>query len=208
MAEGRDIDRTYKVGRVLAEYDLDDLHERLPQLWVDEEISLRDLAERINVAVVDRALERAGEDPLSGEAENVYGLLTGDDVSAGVRIQQRNRLERAGIDVDGLENDFVTHQAVHTYLTKALDVSKATGEDTDPVEKRKVRIQRLRSRLDAVLDQSLTELSDAGELSLGRFDTTVSLQIYCDDCGTQYELSELLARGGCNCSSEVDDGRE
>lgn len=200
MTEGREIDRTYKVGRVLSEYDLVDLHERLPELWVDEEISLRDLAERINVAAVNQALERADEDPLEGEAQNVYDLLTGDDVSAGVRIQQRNRLDRAGIDVDELESDFVTHQAVHTYLTKGLEVSKSADDETDPVEKREVRIQRLRSRLDAVLGQSLTELRGADELTLGEFETSVSLQVYCEDCGMQYGLAELLDNGGCDCS--------
>lgn len=195
-------DRTYKVGRVMAEYDLSDLHDRLPELWLGEsgdETSLRDLADRINVALVRAALERAGEDPLDGEAENVYRLLNGDDVSTGVRIQQRNRLERDGVDVDDLEADFVTHQAVHTYLTKGLDVSKESADDTEPVEKHETRIQRLRNRLNAVMEQSLEELETAGELSTGDIDTTVSLQIYCADCETQYDLPELLQNGGCDC---------
>jgi hypothetical protein len=203
MNELNSINRKYKVGTVLAEYDLADLHGRLPALWVGEqgeEVSLRDLAERINVAVVRQALDRAGEDPLEGEAENVYELLTGEDVSTGVRVQQRNRLERAGIDVEALESDFVTHQAVYTYLTKALDVSKETGDDTDPIEKHEARIQRLRSRLDAVMGQSLQDLENADELSAGALDTTVTLQIYCQDCESQYELSEFLSGGGCDCS--------
>jgi hypothetical protein len=195
-------DRTYKVGRVMAEYDLSDLHDRLPGLWLGEsgdELSLRDLANRINVALVRAALERAGEDPLDGEAENVYRLLNGDDVSTGVRIQQRNRLERDGVDVDDLEADFVTHQAVHTYLTKGLDVSKESADDTEPLEKHETRIQRLRNRLNAVMEQSLEELETAGELSTGDIDATVSLQIYCADCETQYDLPELLQNGGCDC---------
>jgi hypothetical protein len=202
MTKLQDGNRKYKVGKVMTEYDLADLHDRLPALWLGEsgeEVSLRDLAERINVAIVRAALERAGEDPLDGEAENVYRLLHGDDVSAGVRTQQRNRLERAGIDVDELESDFVTHQAVHTYLTNGLDISKTSSDDADPVEKHETRIQRLRNRLDAVMAQSLDELETAGELSTGRVDTSVSLQVYCEDCETQYELLALLDDGGCNC---------
>lgn len=202
MTELQSADRKYKVGKVLSKYELADLHDRLPSLWLGEageEVSLRDLAERINVAVVRSALEQSGEDPLDGEAENVYRLLTGDTVSAGVRIQQQNRLERAGIDIDELESDFVTHQAVYTYLTKGLDVSKASADDTDPIEKHDARIQRLRNRLDAVIEGSIEELQNANELSTGDVDTSVSLQVYCKDCETQYEIPELLERGGCDC---------
>lgn len=203
MADPRDVNQRYKVGKVLSKYELADLHDRLPELWLGEdgeEVSLRDLAEQVNVAVVRAALEQAGEDPLDGEAENIYRLLHGDDVSAGVRIQQRNRLERAGIDVEELESDFVTHQAVHTYLTKALDVSKGSQDETDLIEKHETRIQRLRNRLDAVMAQSLDDLQNAGELSTGSVDTTVRLQVYCEDCETQYDLPELLQKGGCECA--------
>lgn len=203
MADVPDVARSYKVGKVLSKYDLEELQERLPALWTGEQgadVSLRDLAEQLNVAVVRRTLERVGEDPLEGEAENVYTLLTGDDVSVGNRVQQRNRLERMGVDVDELESDFVTHQAVHTYLTKGLDVSKDTDDDVDPVEKYETRIQRLRSRMAAVMEQSLEDLEKAGALSTGDVDATVSLQAYCQDCETHYELSELFAAGGCNCT--------
>ena len=202
MTELQKADTKYKLGKVLSEYDLADLHGQLPSLWLGEgaeEVSLRDLAERVNVAVVRSALEEAGEDPLEGEAQNVYRLLEGDDVSAGVRIQQQNRLERAGIDVDELQSHFVTHQAVHTYLTKGLDISKESTAETDAMEKHETRIQRLRSRLDAVMGQSLDELHNADELSVGEIDTTVSLQVYCEDCESQFELTELLDERGCNC---------
>lgn len=206
MTELRNVNRNYKVGTVLASYDLVDLHEELPALWVGEageEASLRDLAERINIALVERALEEADEAPLDGEAENIYRLLTDDAVSAGVRTQQRNRLKRAGVDVDQLETDFVTHQAVHTYLTKGLGVSKDTSDDRDPLEKHATRIQRLRNRLDAVLSESLSELQSGGEVSVGELDTAVGLQVYCQDCETQYEFSELLEQGECNCESSA-----
>lgn len=192
----------YKVGRVLAAYDLLDLHAELPALWrgdSTDELSLRELAERINVAVVRQAMERAGDDPLEGEAENAYRLLTAEDVSAGVRTQQRNRLERAGVDVDQLEDDFVTHQAVYTYLTTALDISKETGTTQDPLEKHEQRIQRLRSRTTAVTENSLSELRNDGQLSLGSFDVVADISVYCQDCGTQYALTGLLEEGQCDC---------
>jgi hypothetical protein len=192
----------YKVGTVLSSYDLLDLHAELPAMWlgeIGEAKSLRDLADEINIAILRRAMESAGTDPLEGEAANAYRLLTGDDVSAGVRTQQRNRLKREGVVVDELEDDFVTHQAVYTYLTKGLDISKDTTDDTDPVEKHEQRIQRLRSRTEAVTESSLSELDNAGEITLGGFDINVDIRIYCQDCQTQYDLTDLLHAGGCNC---------
>jgi len=194
--------RRYKVGRVLAEYDLLELHEELPDLWLGADgdaMSLRELADHINVAVLQRAMEAAGAEPLQGEAENAYRLLTDDDVSVGVSTQQRNRLDRAGVDVETLEEDFVTHQAVHTYLTNVLDVSKERGDDTDPVEKHEGRVQRLRSRTEAVTENSLAELTGAGELTLGEHNVVVDLQVYCRDCGSQFDVADLFRRGGCDC---------
>jgi hypothetical protein len=206
MADSGDPDTRYKTGRILTEYDLQDLHDCLPELWRGDdgkELSLRELARRINVNVVREVLVEAGENPLDGEAENTYRLLSDDDVSVGVRTQQRNRLERAGIDVDALEDDFVTHQAVYTYLTKGLGVSKNGGDDEDTLEKHETRIQRLRNRLDAVTAQSLGNLQNANDLTLGRVDTTVSVQVYCQDCETQCDLATLFDNGGCNCQEQL-----
>lgn len=203
MAKVNKMKEKYKTSKVLSKYELADLHEKLPELWVGksgEEISLRDLADRINIAIIRAALEEAGEDPLEGEAENVYRLLEGDDVSTGVCIKQQNRLERVGIDVEEMKNDFVTHQAVYTYLTQGLDISKGSTDRTDQTKKHEVRIQRLRSRLDAVLQQSINDLRNANQITTGDIDTTVSLQVYCEDCGSQYELLQLFQNGGCNCA--------
>lgn len=194
----------YKVGSVLSKYDLEDLRNDLPDLWVGESgeaLSLRDLAEKVNLAIVERALERSGGAPLEGEAANTYRLLTDDDVSAGVRTQQRNRLQRKGVDVDALADDFVTHQAVYTYLTEGRGVSKEKSEQTDMIEKRKENIQRLRSRLIAVANQSLSEVQDSEveDFTLGEFDVRASLQVYCRECDKQYDLIALLDRGGCDC---------
>ena len=202
MADSGDLDTRYKTGRILTEYDLQDLRDCLPELWRGddgEELSLRELARRININIVREVLAEAGENPLDGEAENTYRLLGDDDVSVGVRTQQRNRLERAGIDVDALEDDFVTHQAVYTYLTKGLNVSKDDGDNEDTLEKHETRIQRLRSRLDAVTAQSLENLQNVDALTLGCVDTTISVQVYCRDCETQYALATLFDNGGCDC---------
>jgi hypothetical protein len=197
----KNVHRKYKTGRVLSEHDLPELHDSLPDLWTGESgdaMSLRELADRINIAILERSLEQQGEPPLEGESENAYRLLTDDEVSAGMRAQQRNRLTRAGVDVDRLEADFVTHQAVHTYLTDALNVSKDPGT-ADPVERNRQRIARLRGRTSAVVDNALSELQSAGDLDPGSYDVLVDIKVYCSECETQTHLSELFATGGCEC---------
>lgn len=192
----------YKVGRVLSEYELDSLHEELADRWRGdghEAQSLRELAEDINVALLRHAMTAAGLDPLDGEVENAYRLLRDDDVSAGERTQQRNRLEREGVHVEALEGDFVTHQAVHTYLTEALDVTKQVDGSDDPVETHDQRINRLRSRTAAVTRNSIETLSNQGELTVGDHDVMVDVRVYCHDCGSQYSIAELLDNGGCAC---------
>lgn len=195
---------TYKVGRVLEQYELNTLKNKLPSLWLGEATeteptSLRSLAKMINVALLNKAMEEAGKDPLEGEAENAYRLLTDDDVSAGIRTQQRNRLERIGVDTDKVKSDFVTHQAVYTYLTEGLGVSKKSGDGTDPVEKHRQRINRLRNRTVAVVENSLGDLVAKDHISLGSADVILDIQVYCDGCDAQFELSELLEDNSCNC---------
>jgi hypothetical protein len=47
--------------------------------------SLRELVEQFNLSVLWSALEDAGSRPLEGEVQNLYGLLTDEEVSSGVR---------------------------------------------------------------------------------------------------------------------------
>jgi len=197
------IDTRYKVGRVLGKHDLDDFHDDLEARWLGEdgrdERSLRKLADELNVALLRHAMAEVGADPLEGEVENVYRLLTDDDVTTGVRTQQRNRLEQQGLDVGKLEEDFVTHQAVYNYLRKVLGATKEDEQEVDPVDKQRERVNRLRSRTAAVMESSLSELGSTEAFSLGTADSIVTLQVYCQDCGNQYEFEELLQRGGCDC---------
>ena len=53
------------------------------------------------------------------------------------------RLERASVDVDQLEIDFVSRQAVHTYLTAVHGVTD-TADESDPIEREATNIRRLK----------------------------------------------------------------
>ena len=194
-----------KVGRVIRKYELDGFGEELEERWLGdghERTSLRDLADLFNQRVLQRAMTDAGMDPLSGEVENTYALLTGDDVTEGTRTQARNRLARADLDVDELESDFVSHQAIHTYLRKYRGAERGEVSNEERLEKTVETVRRLESRTVAVVENSLDTLRNAGAVAVGEFDVLIDVRVFCSDCGRQYDVVDLLDRGGCDCEPD------
>ncbi|MEA1931661.1 rod-determining factor RdfA [Halohasta litorea] len=202
MSEGSS-GRTGKVARVLNEYSLPDLGEELVARWTaeDDRMSLRELADYFNTELLTTRLDQQHVDMLPGEIENIYELLTDEDVTSGTRIQAENRLSEYGIDVDDLRSDFVSRQAIHTYLTKDRQESYTKPDTDDVVERRLEELQRLSSRQRAVTEQTVATLRKGDRLDLGEFQVLSSVQIQCRDCGRQFELTTLLDRGGCDCNA-------
>jgi len=197
--------RQRKVERVIEKYDLENFGGQLARRWTapEDSDSLRNLADLMNQEVMSAALREAKAEVFKGEVENMYTILTDDDTTEGMRVQAKNTLESKGVDVDQLLSDFVSHQAVYTYLTDIRDVSKET-KSTDRVDSVIQSIQKLRGRLVAVIERSLGSLRNTHKLRLGEFDVLVDTQVYCRDCGTQYEVIQLLKQGGCDCTTESD----
>jgi hypothetical protein len=193
--------RRSKVARLIETYGLHEMGAEMERRWTAEEDrwSLRGLAAEFNRSVLETALEEAGEQVLDGEVENLYRLLTDDDVGRADRTRARRRLEREGIDVDALVDDFVTYQAVRTYLKSYRDASY-TPDETDPLEREVRNVQRLRGRIDSVTEGKLEGLRDRGELTLGEFRILVDVRVVCEDCNTQADVVELLEAGDCECS--------
>ena len=162
----------------------------------------RDLTDYFNREFLRVAMESAGMTTLDGEVENSYRLLTADDVSTGVRTHAETTLERNGIDPQQLQQDFVSHQAIHTYLTKHRGVERPSEPTEDRVEKTENTIQRLISRLVAVAEKRLRSLRDTGTITLGTFSVLVDVRMVCEDCGTHADLRTLLDDGGCECDVE------
>jgi len=194
-----------KVRRVIDRYALAGLGDELAARWVgdgyDRE-SLRSLADRFNKQVLAASMEAAGLSPLDGEVENTYRLLTDDEVSAGMRTQVSRRLEREGLEVDSVQSDFVSHQAIHTYLTRDREIEPPSTDDGDRLETDRETIQRLQSRLEAVTENTVGRLDSTDRLDVGSFSVLVDLQVVCADCGGTYEIAELFEQGGCDCRGE------
>ncbi|SIR64560.1 hypothetical protein SAMN05421858_3093 [Haladaptatus litoreus] len=193
-----------KVERVISDYQLDDMGETLETYWTgeaDEQYSLRELADFFNRAVLRTALEQANASLLSGEVENTYRLLTDTTVSSGIRAETENSLAREGIDVERLKRDFVSHQAIHTYLTKYRDVSHESETDDAETHREKATdtIRRLQNRTVAVTETTLENLRNTERIALSDFDVLSDVRVVCNSCGRSYPVDDLLEAGGCEC---------
>lgn len=192
--------RPSKVARVLEEYDMQEVGTELEQRWTAEEDrwSLRDLATYFNQQLLQQALRDANVKTLDGELKNIYRLLTDNDVTTADRTRLRRRLEQDGVDIDALKDDFVTYQAIRTYLKKYRH-AEYTSDESDPLDREIDNIQQLRGRLVSVTEGKLDQLRNADELILGEHRLLVDVQVICSDCNGQFDVITLLERGGCNC---------
>lgn len=190
-----------KVSRMIEQYDLEGQGEWLETHWTGDGVerrSLRNLADAFNRQLLKAAMQDAGMTPLENDVESAYERLSDDDASSGARVELRNRLEWNGIDVESLESDFVSHQAIHTYLRKVRD-AKREEPDTDPREKELGTIERLQGRTQVVTTDSLERLAKRGIVDLAGFDVLVDIRVICDNCGSQHQATELIDQGGCDC---------
>jgi len=191
-----------KIERLIDTYDLIGLGDELERRWTatgDDRLSLRDLETLFNERLLEAAMRDAGSGSLEGEIETLYRSLTGDDTSSGVRTEARSRLSRAGVEIEQLERDFVSYQAIRTYLKDRRGAERDERTDAEQIAKDRESIQRLRSRTSAVTEDKLHRLRDTGRIDLGSFRLFTELNVLCEECGSQYPVEELLDRGGCDC---------
>ncbi len=188
-----------KVARVIREYGLDDLGRQLEEAWTGvsgERTSLRDLAAEFNEAVLEVALRDAGSSPLDFEVSGTYESLQSDSKPEVTRA--RRRLEREGVDPEALERDFVTHQAVHTYLTKDRGAT-LPEHDADAVDHKVETVEKLQGRVAAVTESAIDSLASSGDLDRDTYDVLVDVRAVCPECGSDYSVGELFRQGGCEC---------
>lgn len=208
MADAESTGRRTKIERVIDEYDLEGLETELAARWsapAGERDSLRDLARYVNERILAAALERAGVDVVAGEVENYYRLLTDEDVSAGRREEARTTLDQQGVDVDALERDFVSHQAVHTFLTDRAGITYEGTTTSERLENARDALARLEGRVQSVAERNVDQLASAGHLDVGDVGVLVSLDVVCNDCGQRYDVGTLLEAGGCDCGDGGSD---
>ncbi|MFC7075332.1 rod-determining factor RdfA [Haloarcula halophila] len=205
MADTPDDRPASKVARLIDEYGLDGLGADLEARWTGEgaeRMSLRDLAEFFNKRLLEQLLLDAGMSALESDVRTTYENLTGDDVSTGVRTDTRNRLERNGIDVEDLEQDFVTYQAIRSYLKDWRGAEYEGLSDQEKIEKDLESIQRLMTRTLSVTEERIEKLRDTDRIDIDDFEVFLDAQVLCQQCGTQYTVATFFEQGGCSCQQE------
>jgi len=201
----KNTNRSSKVARVISEYDLGEFGAELEQRWLGdgcEQQSLRTLADVMNRRVLRSAMTDVGMLVRQDEVDQLYTLLTDDETTEGTRLEVINDLKQEGVDIDRIQKDFVSHQAIHTYLRKDRRVERE-DDNTNQVTKTQETIKRLQGRLQAVTENSVKRMVSTGRLVLGSFDVIITIQIVCTDCNQHYNVFELLDRGHCNCKTKT-----
>lgn len=191
-----------KVARLIREYGLDGFGAEMEAYWTGDGVerrSLRDLADTFNRRLLERTLLDAGVTALEGEIDEYYTILRGEEVSEAVRIETENRLEAEGVDIEELKSDFVTYQAIRSYLREHRGAEYEERSDEQQIESDRETIERLVNRTIQVTEKTLRRLRDTGRIDLGEFRLLLEPRVLCQDCGSQYTVRELLDRGGCDC---------
>lgn len=192
-----------KVARLIEEYDLDNLGAELEYYWTadgSDRLSLRDLADFFNKRILEQAIRNSGLNSFEINTDSTYENLTSDDVSTGVRTDTRNQLEQHEIDVDDLLDDFVTYQAIRSYLNEWREVEYETITDGEKIEKDLQSIQRLITRTQSVTEDRIKKLRDTDRIDVDEFGVLINAQILCQNCGKQYSLQSFFEERGCDCS--------
>lgn len=187
-----------KVGRVVAEYELSDVGPRLVDEW-QAGTSVRRLEEQLNRRIVESELTATNVDYAEWPGSSVYEALHTDELSEDERIRIRRTLDRAGVDVEELSSDLVSHQTVYRHLTGCLGASK--DNERTPEERRedaRNTVYALQRRMEAVTESTLETLASADATDFGDVEVLVDLQVVCGDCGRSMDFDTAISNG-CEC---------
>lgn len=197
--------RTGKVERLIEEYDLVGIGDELVEAWVGtngEQRSLRDLAEQFNRQLLRTEMSELEFTTLEYDLDYVYRVLQTEEVSSGTRARVRSQLEGNGVDLADLDSDFVSHLAIRTYLKYRGAAREESANDQ--VNKENQHIQRLRSRATTVTESKLDQLRETDRIAVGKLSVLTEITVFCEDCGTQYGIDELLTERTCDCFDDEE----
>lgn len=189
-----------KVCRVLDERGVGHYDERLLDEWQAERSQrkgYRALARWLNVTLLRREMDQAGLSTLGGEAASKYERLRDDDRD-GEEVERM--LGREGVDIDGLEDDFVSYGVVRTHLLDCLGAEYERAESTSDWEDESIRIARDHAR--GKITDAVRSLVNKEEIAVGG-DVSVRLdaEIECGECQVRAPLRRVRRRGYvCECS--------
>lgn len=186
-----------KVGRVTAEYAVPDA-DALAERW-QSGTSVRQLTDELNERIVESALDDANVGRVEWSRTPVYEALHTDELTDAEAVEIRRELGRAGVDVEELSSDLVSHQTIYRHLTGCLDASR--DDDRTPAERRETArdtVYGLRQRTEVVTESTLETLQSADVTHLGDAEVLVDIEVVCGDCGRSMDFERAITEG-CDC---------
>lgn len=188
---------TCKFGRILSKYSQLSFERDLGQQWrASGGPGLRTLADNFNKRILRASLETEGEAPIDGEVENLYRLLTDEDVSSGTYTQAKNRLRERGVDPDTIEEDFLSYQTVNRHFKNCSDFEKEKQNAGPGEQKLKDRIFSLQNRTVRVTENTLEQQNG---LQLKEQNVFIDITVSCEECGVAVPVAEAIDGVSCDC---------
>jgi len=190
-----------KITRVARTYHIRDVDTKLLQQR-QQGASLRELAIFFNKQILSKALSRATQEVI-GDAETIYEVLMDDDTDRARQAELRSKLARYNVDIDDVQQDFISHQTVRNHLNDCRDIN--TGrESTFDLEAGRKTIEWAQARSEGVIEQTVERLRNAGEVTDTQTEVTQSVRVACSACGQSYRIEAFLEQGGCDCRPDSD----
>lgn len=188
-----------KICSIINKYALEELNQQLCDRHASGD-SLRGLADFVNKRILKAAIDQA-DAYLVAETDSIYKIFTDDDISSGRRTEMESKLENEGVDVETVRDDFVSHQTVKKHLNQELNVDTSRKTDFDQTDARS-RIEWSKSRHEAVIENTLSQLQAVDEIPDTDFMVFSSVHVTCEECDDTFTVHGFIENGGCDCSEQ------
>lgn len=203
-----------KIGRVGKKYQIDDLDDELVRRRNNDGASLRTLADYINKRILSAAINDADtgydiDDMQWGINDEdivttIYNILSNDDIPVEQVVRVKSRLEKSGIDVDTLTNDWVTHPTVRDHFRKCLDIN-TSRQEAITIDDAIDTIEWARARCSGVIDTTFKRLTKANLVKISNHKVSITIRITCTECGEIYRPTSLIEQRSCSCNHDDDE---
>lgn len=197
-----DVETCCKVGEAIVEYDLDDdagkyetFDERLVARWKGEDIGnaqgYRPLTDWFNKRLLRQAYERADVPTTGNRLDQDYETLGEDDLQA---EELRDSLRSIGLDVDTVENSFVSWSTMQRHLKNCLEEEKERQRASTDWERNSIDFAR--DQLRSKVEDALTSLDSKGELHNNNgTEIAVTIELSCPECPLRVPFERALEQG-------------
>jgi len=192
-----------KIDRLIDKYDLEGMSAEIEERWTRENgDSTREIANFFNKRLLKEQLKHAEIQPLESELDTLYRFVAGEQMDTAEKIEVEERLTRTDVNIEELADDFISHQTIYNYLTEERGVEYTKSQTPEQrLRKSNESIQKVQGRLTAMTDSIIDSLVNVDILKLGEYDVISQVYIYCQNCETRFEISELFEQKSCECDA-------